>query len=125
MKRKLLKFLTVLFCLYYVSNGVLKLISHPHMVENFEFWGYSHSFMFLIGAVEIAGGILLLFPKTAWAAAIGLICIMFGAIGTHLIYAEWLHALIPIAAASLLWVVALQYRSSSFILNNNAKFIER
>lgn len=47
-----------------------------------EVWGYPAWFRTFIGVAEIAGGILLVIPRTAPYAAVGLIIIMLGAFWT-------------------------------------------
>lgn len=102
--------LTAVLSLYFAANGITKLMGHPHVVENFRLWGYSSAFLTLIGVVELACGILLLPPRTAFAGVVVLVGIMFGAIGTHVLHAEWAHALIPIVVLGLLSIVGFARR---------------
>lgn len=53
-------------------------------IRRFASWGYSESFLYIIGVLETMGAIGLLIPRLAPYAALGLIGIMIGAIVTHL-----------------------------------------
>ena len=74
---------TFILAAVFVLSGATKFISSeaPNAFKN---WGYPDWFRILIGVLEIAAGVLLLFPKTASIAAITLACIMLGATATHL-----------------------------------------
>lgn len=102
--------LTCVLTLYFVANGVTKLIGHPHVVENFQRWGYSRGFLSLVGVVELAAGLLLLPRRTALVGVVVLVGVMLGAIGTHLRHAEWAHGLIPTVTLGLLLIVGLAHR---------------
>ena len=67
-------------------------------------WGYPDHFYLVIGALEIAGALGLLVPRTAAPAAILLIVIMIGAGTTHALHGEW-ERLPQIAIMSALLVV--------------------
>lgn len=45
--------------------------------------------MYLIGSIEVAGGIALLFRRVSALAAAGLALMMVGAVMTHVLHAEW------------------------------------
>lgn len=59
-------------------------------VSAFSRWGYSDRFRMLIGALEMTGGLLMAFPRTAAYAAILLDVIMIGAVGTLVAHHEHL-----------------------------------
>jgi putative oxidoreductase len=54
----------------------------------FRQWGYPEGFYLVIGAIEVAGGLGLLIPKTASYSAIVLAIVMAGAAATHIIHAD-------------------------------------
>ncbi len=56
--------------------------------EMFTQYGYSNSFMYLIGVVELSCAIGLFIPKTRPWACYGLIAIMLGAAYTHAVNDE-------------------------------------
>jgi uncharacterized membrane protein YphA (DoxX/SURF4 family) len=61
-------------------------------VKAFTRWGYSDGFRLLIGVLEMTGGLLMAFPRTAAYAAILLDVIMIGAIATLVAHDEHLFA---------------------------------
>jgi hypothetical protein len=75
---------------------------HPSWARNFARWGYPDGFYLVIGALEAAGGVLLLVPRfTSYAAAL-LGVIMIGASLTH-----WLHGEMGRVTSPLMYVAAL------------------
>lgn len=69
-------------------------------------WGYSPGLAVLIGIFEIVFAIALLSDRTATWAAFGLMIIMLGATGTHLLHGQYSLSLVPIAVFALLGLVA-------------------
>ncbi|GAA2146786.1 DoxX family protein [Glycomyces algeriensis] len=61
------------------ASGAPKLFAVESAAEGFDLIGWGDWFMYLIGALEIAGGIGLLIPRVAGLAAIGLGLLMIGA----------------------------------------------
>lgn len=76
--------LQLLLAAAFLSAGGLKLFGHPMMVETFARIGMGQWFRYLTGALEVAGGAGILLPALAPFAAVLLVCIMLGAIVTHL-----------------------------------------
>lgn len=74
--------LTTLLVALFVLAGGGKLAMSEQAVHEFQRFGYSTWFMVLIGVIEIAGGLCLLFPRTALLGAAGLLPIMAGATWT-------------------------------------------
>lgn len=107
---------TGLLALLFLVAGGTKLVPHDIYVLYFERWGYSMSFLYAVGLFEIVCALALLWPKTTWAAAAGLVGLMLGALGTHLVHAEWGMALVPLALAALSALVVYERRpdASSF-----------
>jgi len=68
----------------------------------FERWGYPIWFMYLIGVVEVVGGIGLIIQRFSATAGAALALMMIGAIGTHVIHSEWG----MLAAASLIFLMS-------------------
>lgn len=75
------------------------------MIGRFEEWGYTPGLALTIGVLELVGALALLYPRSAAASALGLIVIMFGALGTHLLAGEYLAALAPLLLLGLLGFV--------------------
>jgi len=76
-------------------------------IGQFEEWGYTPAFAVGIGFIELAGAIGLLIPRACGWAALGLIVIMFGALGTHISEADYGAAMVPMLMIVLLSVVLL------------------
>lgn len=82
-------YITALLSLIFVLSGVAKLAGLEFEIQAFERWGYALWFMYAIGAAEVAGGLALWWSRmSAWASA-GLSLVMVGAVGTHILHAEW------------------------------------
>jgi putative oxidoreductase len=93
---------SLLLALIFLASGLAKLASLEFELVAFERWGYPIWFMYLIGAVEVIGGLGLLIQRFSAAAAAALAVMMIGAIGTHVIHSEWG----MLAAASLIFVMS-------------------
>ena len=103
--------LTVALAFFFiVPNGLGKLfgvmgIDAAAMADRF---GYSTTFIMLIGALELLGGIGLLISRVRKWAAMGLLGLMVGALITHLRIGETTEVLMPIfTAVALLLVLKL------------------
>ncbi len=70
--------------LLFVYAGSMKLTGEAHMVETFAKVGIGQWFRLLTGAIEVIGGALLLWPRTAAPAALVLACTMLGATIAHM-----------------------------------------
>lgn len=73
-----------LVALVFVSAGGAKLYGIPMLVEKFQHIGLGQWFRYFTGGLEILGAILLFVPQRALFGALLLICIMIGAVVTHL-----------------------------------------
>ncbi|MFI6488002.1 DoxX family protein [Streptomyces sp. NPDC050564] len=69
----------VLGLFYAIASALPKLIAHPSAVESFDKLGWGHTGMYIIGALELAGGIALLVPLLDSVAAVALSALMVGA----------------------------------------------
>ncbi|MFF1704168.1 DoxX family protein [Streptomyces sp. NPDC058252] len=69
----------VLGLFYAIASALPKLIAHPSAVESFDKLGWGHTGMYIIGALELAGGIALLTPLLDSVAAVALSALMVGA----------------------------------------------
>lgn len=84
-----LRILSYLLALIFLASGGAKLAGLTFEIEAFERWGYSLAFMYFIGVVEVLGAFGLVLKRFSAAAAAGLALMMIGAIGTHVMHAEW------------------------------------
>lgn len=76
--------LRILLALAFISAGGMKLAGVPQFVALFDQIGVGQWFRLLTGALEVAGGVLVLIPRTAGWGALLLACVMMGALFTHL-----------------------------------------
>jgi len=103
--------LTALF----LFAGFGKVSGNPQAIEGFAKYGYSDGFRLFIGASELSGAVGLWLPKLSFWAAVGLILIMFGAVYTHVTYAEAPTG--ALVALALLGFVAWSRRGSALFLS--------
>ena len=78
-----------LIALIFLASGTAKLIPLEFEVVAFERWGYPMWFMTLTGVLEVAGGIAVLIPPLSALTSLALAGLMIGAVGTHVVNAEW------------------------------------
>ena len=99
--------LQVLLALMFVlGTGVPKLLGDPFQVQTFAEVGVGQWLRYVVGVLEIAGGVGLLVPRlTGWAAA-GLGLLMLGATGAQLFLLSGGTVLLPVAVGILALVVA-------------------
>ncbi|MFK0022036.1 DoxX family protein [Streptomyces sp. NPDC090798] len=69
----------VLGLFYALASALPKLIAHPSAAEAFDKLGWGSTGMYLIGALELAGGLALLVPLLSSVAAVALGALMVGA----------------------------------------------
>lgn len=93
----------LLAALFFVSGGAK---IGGWLDAQFEAWGYSPGFAVLLGIFEVVFAIALLIDRAATWGAFGLMIIMLGAVGTHLLHGQYTLALLPIAVFGLLGFVA-------------------
>lgn len=99
--------LAVFLGLFYLGVGAAQIFGAPFFVERFRAWGYGDGFRLFIGLLQMMGGVLLLFRRSASFAAIALSLLMLGAVYTHLFLGVPVRALIPVAALAGLGRVAV------------------
>lgn len=87
--------LLILVTIVLLGVGGMKLSGSPMEMTMFAGWGYPVWFMYFIGACEVLGAIGLHVKKVSRIAAICLIMLLCGAVGTHVFNAEGLVAPIP------------------------------
>lgn len=73
-----------LLALAFLFAGATKLSGSEDMIRNLTAMGYPAWATYVIGAVEVAGGIALLIPRFTRPAALVLAVVMVGAVGSHL-----------------------------------------
>lgn len=97
--------LTGLLAFAFVASGGMKLTAPPAAVEGFAKWGLPFWFLMFTGGIEVLGGLLLLWPKSAFWGAILLVApTMFCAAALHLYHGDPIAMALP---ATVLLVMAL------------------
>lgn len=74
------KAISILLALIFVASGLAKLASLEFELVAFERWGYPIWFMYLIGTIEVVGGIGLIIQRFSAAAGAALALMMIGAV---------------------------------------------
>jgi putative oxidoreductase len=113
-KRTAIIVISVLMGALFLFAGGAKLAPnmHAHNVEVFMRWGYAAWFLYVVGAIEVGGGLLLLIPATRFYAAALLACNMIGAAITHLKAGETANVPVPVILLLLCAWVAHATRPS-------------
>ena len=65
-------------------SSMLKLVGFPGMEESFLVWGYSKTFMIIIGVIELILSIIIFAKPTRVIGLSGLVFLMIGALFTHI-----------------------------------------
>lgn len=102
--------LSLILAVFFLFAGGLKLQAGQKQVDDFTHWGYALWFLYVIGAVEVMGGIGLLVPRVAAYAALLLGATMIGASLTHLVHNEMKAVPIPLVILCLLALVGYARR---------------
>ena len=91
----------------FVAAGVLKLVGVPAVrwAERFEQWGYPADAQYLVGVLEILGGLGVLIPRWRRAASLTLCVLMIGALCTHMLHGEFQRVIPPLVLGGLASVV--------------------
>jgi len=101
-------FLAVIFI--YAGISKLRGTSAIGWAERFGRWGYPVGASYLVGVIEILGGIAVLIPRWRRAASLTLVALMIGALCTHVVNAEFPRIIPPVVLGGL---ALLMYRSKS------------
>jgi uncharacterized membrane protein YphA (DoxX/SURF4 family) len=90
--------LVTLLSSIFILAGVLKLAGPAGhgWSERFAKWGYPAGFQYVVGAVEVFGGISLMFPRVRLRASTVLVLVMIGALLTHLAHGEFPRVIVPL-----------------------------
>lgn len=97
----------IVLAVAFVAVGISKLGGPSAMrwSDRFADWGYPPSARYLVGALEILGGLGVLIPKGRRAAAATLVVLMMGALGTHAMRAESRRLIPPLFLGGLALLV--------------------
>ena len=92
--------------LFFLVSAFPKLIGHPSAAVIFDKIGFGDWFMYLTGALELAGAIGLLIPLLSGLAALAYIGLMIGAFVTQLTVMNGQYAATPVIVAVVVAVIA-------------------
>lgn len=92
--------------LFFIIAGGKKLLGQEAQIDSFFRWGYPLWFLYLIGVVELVGGIGLFFPQLRLYAVMVLSITMVGASMTHLKAGEVAAIPVPVVLLLLLLLLA-------------------
>jgi uncharacterized membrane protein YphA (DoxX/SURF4 family) len=90
--------LQILLALQFVMAGLAKVFGDPAMIEMFATISVGQWFRYVVGALELAGAVGLLIPRLTGLAALGLVCLMVGAVATN-VFILGANPLLPIVLA--------------------------
>ncbi len=95
--------LAIFLAVAFVLVGISKLTgpSAARWNERFVSWGYPASVGYVVGTLEILGGLGLLIAKSRRGAAATLIALMIGALFTHLLDGEFLRIIPPLILGAM------------------------
>lgn len=93
----------VLLAVAFVFSGMSKLAGPSAMrwAERFAGWGYPDNAQYVVGVLEVLGGLGVLIPKWRRGAAAMLVALMIGALGTHAVNAEFPRLIPPLVLGGL------------------------
>ena len=97
----------ILLAVAFVFVGISKLEGPSAMrwADRFVQWGYPANAHYVIGLLEILGGLGVLIPKWRRAAAAILVALMIGALGTHAVQAEFPRLIPPLVLGGLAFLI--------------------
>ena len=111
MMKKLIKAaLWIVLGVMFIMAGGAKLMGQHSQVEHFAQWGYPIWFLYLIGTIEVGGGICLFIPKAQFYGIVVLSITMVGAALTHLRAGEMSAFPVPVVLLCLLVMLAWTMR---------------
>jgi Predicted membrane protein len=84
-----------LTALFFLQNGVQKVIGTEQMVGMFRELGYPDWFRIAVGLIEIAGAVLLAIPRFTPLASAGMALLMIGAAASEAMAGHAFEVLIP------------------------------
>jgi uncharacterized membrane protein YphA (DoxX/SURF4 family) len=102
----------ILLVVAFVAAGLSKLAgaSAIRWGDRFEQWGYPANAHYVVGVLEVLGGLGVLLPRWRRHALLALAALMVGALLTHLAAAEYSRAVPPFVLGVLALVMRRAYR---------------
>jgi putative oxidoreductase len=99
--------LAILLAVVFVRAGISKLggPSASGWAGRLAHWGYPPYARYVIGALEILGGLGVLIPRCRRAATAILVAVMIGALCTHAVYGEFPRLIPPLVLGGLAFLL--------------------
>lgn len=103
--------LRVIIGLMFLAAAGMKLTSQPMMVAEFDAVGLGQWFRYFTGALELAGAIAVLVPRTSIYGAVVLLLVDIGAFIAQvtILHMDWIHCVV--IGALIVGLIALQIRT--------------
>lgn len=79
---------SLLLFVAFLGASFAKLTTSAMMVQEFASFGYPLWFMYVTGAIELVSAVLVIVPRTSSIGAALLVCVMLGAIFSHLTHGQ-------------------------------------
>lgn len=91
----------------FVAVGLSKFegTSAMRWAERFQQWGYPASAAYVVGALEMLGGLGVLIPRWRRVASLTLVILMTGALGTHLVHGEFIRLIPPLVLGGVAFLI--------------------
>jgi uncharacterized membrane protein YphA (DoxX/SURF4 family) len=96
----------------FVAVGLSKFegASATRWSERFGQWGYPANAAYVVGVLEILGGLGVLIPRWRRAASLTLGVVMMGALCTHLVHAEFPRVIPPLVLGGVAFLMYWSHR---------------
>ena len=98
----------ILLVLIFAPQGWAKFDDASGWAKAFRHWGYPDWFRMLIDVVELSGVAMLLLGRTAALGALLLICVMLGAMATHVAFDGGRHMtseIVPLTLSTIVLII--------------------
>ena len=97
----------ILLAALFIAVGLSKFAGAPaaRWTERFQHWGYPPNTQYVVGLLEMLGGVGILIPRLRRTASIALGVVMIGALVTHVVHAELSRVVPPVVLGGLAWLI--------------------
>ena len=109
----LLWVMTLMLAFAFIAQGINKFPDHGGWARAFANWHFPVWFRYFIGVVELAAGVMILWPRTAPVAAAMIVVVMLGGMATHVWWhrpKDVFHEATPLAFATIVGIVRVKKR---------------
>lgn len=115
--------LSYLLAFQFTMIGIMKVIMPffgvSMFLENMAKLNYNHNWTIFIGLCDLLGGIGLAIPKFRGYAALGLIFLLHGAIGSHITHNDSIGTIVGGAGLSIILLVIILILEKPFAVTDN------